>query len=217
MSTLIHQRWPKTKWSSHQNWCLLNVLGFFIGKEKWQPHELEICTSSNTVVKKYDKIHQKFSVIKTNKSDDIKKIVNFGILFHILSWRQKETQVFVMITENFWRNFWRTFWRPLFDAVQNSSFNFSCLKLHNPVDFDTFLPPPGYVARGYIITCGLIWRRVIHFQYSGDQSQSIKVLHWAVFIKQNLRDESCVDLGRFSSLESMIFCTFLKLHILSSI
>ena len=31
------------------------------------------------------KIRQKFSVIKTNSSDDIKKIVNFGILIHILS------------------------------------------------------------------------------------------------------------------------------------
>ena len=57
------------------------------------------------------KIRQKLSVIKTNTSDDIKKIVHFGILIHILSWRQKETQVFVMITENFWQIFWRTFWR----------------------------------------------------------------------------------------------------------
>ena len=28
-----------------------------------------------------------------------------------MSWRQKETQVFVMITENFWQIFWGTFWR----------------------------------------------------------------------------------------------------------
>ena len=36
------------------------------------------------------KIRQKFSVIKTNTSDDIKKIVHFGILIHILSWKQKK-------------------------------------------------------------------------------------------------------------------------------
>ena len=35
------------------------------------------------------KIRQKLSVIKTNTSDDIKKIVHFGILIHILSWKQK--------------------------------------------------------------------------------------------------------------------------------
>ena len=35
------------------------------------------------------KIRQKFSVIKTNFSDDIKKIVHFGILIHILSSKQK--------------------------------------------------------------------------------------------------------------------------------
>ena len=47
------------------------------------------------------KIRQKFSVIKTHSSDDIKKIVNFGILIYILSCKQKNPQVFVMITENF--------------------------------------------------------------------------------------------------------------------
>ena len=38
------------------------------------------------------KIHQKFSVIKTDSSDDIKKIVHFGILIHILSWRQQKLE-----------------------------------------------------------------------------------------------------------------------------
>jgi hypothetical protein len=31
------------------------------------------------------KVHQKISVIKTNTLDDIKKIVHFGILIHVLS------------------------------------------------------------------------------------------------------------------------------------
>ena len=31
------------------------------------------------------KVRQKTSVIKTNTCDDIKKIVNFGILIHVLS------------------------------------------------------------------------------------------------------------------------------------
>ena len=50
------------------------------------------------------------------------KIVHFGILIHVLSWRQKTKQMFVMITENFWHIFWPNFWQPVFDAVQNSSF-----------------------------------------------------------------------------------------------
>ena len=45
-------------------------------------------------------VRQKISVIKTNTFDDVKKIVHFGILIHILSWTQKK-QVFVMITEIF--------------------------------------------------------------------------------------------------------------------
>ena len=44
------------------------------------------------------KVRQKFSVIKTNTFDDIKKIVHFDVLIHFLSSRQ---QVFVMITEIF--------------------------------------------------------------------------------------------------------------------
>ena len=36
------------------------------------------------------KIRQKFLVIKINSSDDIKKLHHFGILSHILSWKQKK-------------------------------------------------------------------------------------------------------------------------------
>ena len=61
------------------------------------------------------KTDQKFSVIKTNSSDDIKKMVHFGILIHILSWKHK----FVMITENFWRIFWRDNWRSIISAIEN--------------------------------------------------------------------------------------------------
>ena len=35
------------------------------------------------------KVGQIFSVIKTNTFDDITKIVNFGILINVLSWRQE--------------------------------------------------------------------------------------------------------------------------------
>ena len=38
------------------------------------------------------KIRQKLSVIKTNTSNDIKRIVHFGILIHILSWKQKKNK-----------------------------------------------------------------------------------------------------------------------------
>ena len=53
-------------------------------------------------------MYQKISVIKTNSFDDIKKIVYFGILIHVLTSRQQnlektiaKTQVFVIITEIF--------------------------------------------------------------------------------------------------------------------
>jgi hypothetical protein len=67
------------------------------------------------------KIRQKFSVIKTNSFDDVKKIAHFGILIHVLSWWQQKlektakTQVFVMITEIFWRENWQS----IIGAVEN--------------------------------------------------------------------------------------------------
>ena len=42
------------------------------------------------------KIRQKISVVKTNTSDDIKKIVHFGILIHVLSWRQQKSVKFLL-------------------------------------------------------------------------------------------------------------------------
>ena len=49
----------------------------------------------------HQKVSQKTSVIKTNTCDDITKIVHFGILIHVFSWRQQKTKVFVWITEIF--------------------------------------------------------------------------------------------------------------------
>jgi hypothetical protein len=43
------------------------------------------------------KVRQNISVIKTNTFEDIKKVVHFGILIHILSRRQQKHCV--MITE----------------------------------------------------------------------------------------------------------------------
>ena len=80
--------------------------------------------ASNTGRQKVrQKILQKVSVIKTNFFDNVRKIVHFGILIRILSWKQKQkTQVFVMITENFWRIFWRTFWRHYLTPYKTPAF-----------------------------------------------------------------------------------------------
>ena len=81
---------------------------------------------------------QKISVIKTNSYDDIKKIVQFGILIHILPWRQQKlkktlakTQVFVMITEIFWRTFWRTFWQQYLSPYKTPAKGATLDILHN--------------------------------------------------------------------------------------
>ena len=39
------------------------------------------------------KVHQQNSVIKTNAFDNIKNTVHFGILIHVLSWRQQKQSV----------------------------------------------------------------------------------------------------------------------------
>ena len=67
--------------------------GFF----KVRFEKLEFCTASNNGRQKIrQKICQKISVIKSNSFDwelltfdDIKKIVNFGILIHVLYCKQK--------------------------------------------------------------------------------------------------------------------------------
>ena len=45
--------------------------------------------------------------------NDISKIVYFGISIHVLSW-----SVFVFITENFWQDFWRNNRQFIFDVVE---------------------------------------------------------------------------------------------------
>ena len=71
----------------------------------------------------------------------LKKIVHCGILFHILSWKQKKHKCLLwllkmflkpvwvqvlktslMITENFWRIFWRDNWRSIISAVETSAY-----------------------------------------------------------------------------------------------
>ena len=64
------------------------------------------------------KVHRKISVIKTNSFDDIKKRSSFWHFNSLFALKTVKTQVFVVITENFWPIFWRTFWRSLFDVIQ---------------------------------------------------------------------------------------------------
>ena len=78
------------------------------------------------------KIRQKNSGIKTNSFDwelltfdNIKKIVLFGILIHVLYWKQKCLEILVCVCYDYWdflMNFLTCFLTPLYDAVQNPSF-----------------------------------------------------------------------------------------------
>ena len=83
----------------------------------WSFVRCQIALSKSTSTK----ILQKLSVIKTNTSDDIKKIVHFGILVHILSWKQNNTSVYYDYWE-FLTSFWRDNWRSLIGAVENFRF-----------------------------------------------------------------------------------------------
>ena len=65
--------------SHDQTSVLLSVIHLIFQKRKFSTVLIIDRQSS------HQKIRQKFSVIKTNSSDDIKKIVHFGILIHILS------------------------------------------------------------------------------------------------------------------------------------
>ena len=47
------------------------------------------------------KDHQKILVIKTNTCDDITKILRFGILIHVLSWKQKKHKCLVWLLRFF--------------------------------------------------------------------------------------------------------------------
>ena len=73
---------------------------------------MEFCTASNSVIKKLcQKVRQKFSVIITNTCVPFCLQYKMWIkmpneLFFLIS-----SEVFVLITENFWRIFWRTLWR----------------------------------------------------------------------------------------------------------
>ena len=61
------------------------------------------------------KSHQKFSVIWT-KNWCFQ--VGFGILIHVLSWRQQKQQLLFFHNWDFLTNFWRNNWRSIFDIVE---------------------------------------------------------------------------------------------------
>jgi len=59
--------------------------------------------------------------LSKNLSNENKHTLCFqriGILFHVLSWRQQKTPLFVFITETLLRTFWRSNWLSIFDVVK---------------------------------------------------------------------------------------------------
>ena len=61
--------------------------------------------------------------IKTGASRDIgiSKIVHFGILIHVLSWRQQKNQCLCFHYWYYLTNFWRNNWRFIIDVVERLS------------------------------------------------------------------------------------------------
>ena len=65
--------------------------------------------------KTHQKSSQKISVMKTKKLVFPEKTVCFGILIHILSWRQQKHQCLCFHYWDFWTNFCRNNRRSIFD------------------------------------------------------------------------------------------------------
>ena len=71
---------------------------------------------------------------ENKKTGVSRKIVCFGILIHVLSWRQQKHMCFCFHYWDFFTNFWRNNWQSIFDVVE-----ILCLK---------FLNCPRYFAHG---------------------------------------------------------------------
>ena len=103
------------------------------------------------------KDHQKILVIKTNTCDDITKILRFSILIHVLSWKQKKTQVSGLITEIFWCNNWQS----IIDVIERllMFFDGTGFFLQNQTNYrgggdDSFaIPPPLPQFHGLFMHC----------------------------------------------------------------
>ena len=55
---------------------------------------------------------------ENKKTGVSRKIVCFGILIHVLSWRQQKHQCLCFHYWDFLTNFWRNNWRSIFDVVE---------------------------------------------------------------------------------------------------
>ena len=85
-------------------------------------YKQSLSTTSNTdcqllYKKSCQKSHQKLSLMKT-KNGVSSKIVCFGILIHILSWRQHKHQCLCFHYWEFLTNFWFDNWQSIFDIVE---------------------------------------------------------------------------------------------------
>ena len=53
-----------------------------------------------------------------------RKIVCFGILIHVLSWRQQKCQYLCFNCWDFFTSFWRNNWQSLFDVVERLCYSY---------------------------------------------------------------------------------------------
>ena len=94
-------------------YCLFEIL--------WQ----SLSTTSNIDCELLgQKSRQKFSLMKAKKPVVSKKIVCFGILIHVLSWRQQKCQYLCFNCWDFFTSFWRNNWQSLFDVVERLCYSY---------------------------------------------------------------------------------------------
>ena len=91
----------------------------------------------------HQKSGRKFSVMKTKKNGVSRKIVCFGILIHVLSWRQQKHQSLCFHYRDFLTNYWRNNWQSIFDVVERLCFTVS--------DYEFWVK-----LRQYLLLCKLL-------------------------------------------------------------
>ena len=109
---ILPQKFMKEKSCVWYQSLLINKISVLF--QIWRRLQLESFTTSKTDRHLlHQKVLQKISVIKTNTFDDIKKIVHFGILIHVLSWRQKKHKCLLWLLR---------LSDELFDVINDDSF-----------------------------------------------------------------------------------------------
>ena len=103
-----HNIWPKIEKFWPQ--CTFGATLFSIAESLYC---VKYGSSINT-----SKILSKILSNENKKTGVSRKIVCFGILIHVLSWRQQKHQCLCFHYWDFLTNFWRNNWRFIFDVVE---------------------------------------------------------------------------------------------------